>query len=284
MSDALARLGWQDFEHLLSEHYREQGYRVEPHAAVTSLKTLGSGLDLRLRRGNESIVVQCKHWDALEVSGSEVTELLGTMLNEAATGGVLVTRGRFSRDAQNAARRQPRLQLIDGDLLRAMLKLPDHLAPVTPAAAKASRKAETARRRASSSAVGHTSRALPIALIIGITLLLLLFVWKIQADKRDAQAPVTTASPTPVRPAPAPTATAVPVIPTATPTPAPFSGTTGFIAHPGPAPGPPPVASRELAERERLRQADDASRRARANSEDAMKIMERNTREIGQAK
>lgn len=49
MSDALARLGWQDFEHLLAEHYREQGYRVELRSAVTSLKTLGSGLDLQLQ-------------------------------------------------------------------------------------------------------------------------------------------------------------------------------------------------------------------------------------------
>jgi hypothetical protein len=279
MSDALARLGWQDFEHLLAEHYREQGYRVELRSAVTSLKTLGSGLDLRLRRLNESIVVQCKHWDALEVPATEVTELLGTMLNEAATGGVLVTRGRFGADAQAAARRQPRLQLVDGDLLRAMLKLPDHLdavAPVSAKAAKAARKADVARRRASTSSVGHTSHALPIALIVGITLLILLFVWKIQTERHALPPPVVAAAPAhPI--APAPSATAAPP-------PRPFSGTTGFISHPGPAIGaPPPVASRELAERERLRQADDESRRAHARSEDAMKVMERNTREVGQA-
>ncbi|KLD69227.1 hypothetical protein Y886_43140, partial [Xanthomonas hyacinthi DSM 19077] len=109
-TDALARLTWQDFEHLLAEHYRAQGYRVEHHAPVTSLKALSAGVDLRLTRGTESVILQCKHWDALEVEVAEVNELLSVMLNEAATKGILVTRGRFSSEAINIQRRQPRLQ------------------------------------------------------------------------------------------------------------------------------------------------------------------------------
>ena len=48
-------------------------------------------------------------------------ELLGVMVNEGATGAILVTSGEFTRAAIEAATRQGHVQLIDGDDLRAML-------------------------------------------------------------------------------------------------------------------------------------------------------------------
>jgi len=306
MSDPLARLNWQDFEHLLAEHYREQGYRVEIIGAAAALKTMGSGLDLRLRRGNDTLVVQCRHWDAREVPGIEVTELLGTMLNEAATGGVIVTRGVFSAEARLAAGRQPRLQLVDGDRLRTMLNLPAHLGPSMPATAKVSAPAmEKVRRRASASAAGSSSKALPVALVLGLAALLLIFVWKIQTDRHDPNAIVPTASADPVpaaRRAPAAPLDATPAdagiaaapmsvaAPSSglAPDPAiqparPAGSVSGFVSRPAVPFGPPPVASHELAERQRLSKEADDPRRRSARSEDAMKVLENNTREVGQA-
>ena len=55
--DALARLTWQDFEHGLAEYYRDQGYTVERHGVARPLQATQGGMDLRLRRGSETVVV-----------------------------------------------------------------------------------------------------------------------------------------------------------------------------------------------------------------------------------
>lgn len=276
-TDALARLTWQDFEHLLAEHYRAQGYRVEHHAPATSLKTLSAGVDLRLTRGNESVILQCKHWDALEVEVQEVNELLSVMLNEAATKGILVTRGRFTAEAINVQRRQPRLQLMDGDVLRVLLKLPDHLDTSLPGKAAASpvakKSAKVARRRGASSQGSHL---LPALLALGIVVLLGLFAWRAMS-RRDAVAdvlpPVEAATPAVTRPV-AP----IPDLPPAPPpTPA---GAPGFVSKPGSSSLPPPP-TRELEERRRVLEQSERDRASQRKSEDGLKVLEKNTRELG---
>ncbi|WP_448097880.1 restriction endonuclease [Luteibacter yeojuensis] len=269
-TDALARLSWHDFEHLLGEHYREQGWRVEYHAAATSLKHLGSHLDLRLHRGNETAIVQCKHWDADQVDLPEVNELLSTMLNEAATRAVLVTRGRFSAEARAVPRRQPRLQLVDADVLRVMLKLPDHLDTPAPGLALPAVEARKAAAKRRGSHDTH-SRLLPILLVAGITLLIGLFVWRAMSRRHDDaatrqpdSAEVTKTSPA-LPPPPAVTAPAAAMPATTAPVEAPVS--------------------RELAERARLRESEPSGspRNAHRQSDDAMKVLEKNTREVGSA-
>ncbi|WP_426287788.1 restriction endonuclease [Luteibacter sp. E-22] len=267
-TDALARLGWHDFEHLLAEHYRDQGWRVEYHAPPSSLKHLGSSLDLRLHRGNETVIVQCKHWDTVEVQLAEVNELLSTMLNEAATRCVLVTRGRFSAEARAVPRRQPRLQLIDADVLRVMLKLPDHRGAAAPGIALptvAARKAAAKRRGAD----GKHSRLLPILLVIGIALLIGIFVWRAMAPRHEGTVPMPSDDSTTSTPLLAPPAPPVVATPAAT-TPA---NTTSAEA----------PLSRELAERARLHASPAAARDAHRPSEDAIKVLEKNTREVGSA-
>jgi hypothetical protein len=277
--DALARLSWQDFEHLLAEHYREQGYRVEHHAPVTSLKELGGGsLDLRLTRGSESVIVQCRHWDSPEVPVQEVHELLSIMLNEAATRGVLITRGRFSTEATAVQRRQPRLQLVDGDVLRVLLKLPEHLDTSLPGAAAVKpgkqKKAKAQRRHG----MGEGSHLLPILIAIGIIVLLGLFGWRAMT-RRDGLADDT---PTPAATvAPPPLLQPIPDLPPAPPPETtPLSGASGIVSK-GRSTLDPPPPTHELEERERLRQQSERDRAGQHKGEDAMKVMERNTRELG---
>jgi hypothetical protein len=274
-TDALARLTWQDFEHLLAEHYRAQGYRVEHHAPVTSLKALSAGVDLRLTRGNESVILQCKHWDALEVEVAEVNELLSVMLNEAATKGILVTRGRFSSEAINIQRRQPRLQLMDGEVLRVLLKLPDHLDTALPgsaATAPASRKGTKAARRRGTSSQG--SRLLPALLVLGIGVLLGLFAWKVMS-RRDA---VADALPPAAASTPAPARAPIPDLP---PAPPPSSNdTSGFVSTQTSSSLPPPP-TRELQERQRVLEQSERERASQRKSEDGLKVLEKNTRELG---
>jgi restriction system protein len=102
-------LSWQDFEYLLGEAFRRQGYLVEQ----TGRNGPDGGVDLRLSRGQERLLVQCKHWKVRQVGVRVVRELSGVVASERATGGIVVTSGSFSADAKSFARTVP-IRLIDG--------------------------------------------------------------------------------------------------------------------------------------------------------------------------
>ena len=119
--DALSRVGWEEFELLLGGYYHRQGYLVEHVGSGGSRPGFDGGIDLKLRKDDEYIVVQCKRWNAYKVPHNDVHQLLGVMVNQCATGAILVTSGEFTRAAIEAATRQGHVQLIDGDDLRAML-------------------------------------------------------------------------------------------------------------------------------------------------------------------
>lgn len=120
-SDALARVSWQDFERLLASYYVSQGYQVEHVGTAGSGAQFDGGIDLKLHRNTQYIVVQCKHWNVQQVTHNPVHELLGVMLTEQATGAIVVTSGEFTKAAQAAAAKEPRINLIDGAALRQML-------------------------------------------------------------------------------------------------------------------------------------------------------------------
>ncbi|WP_168198999.1 restriction endonuclease [Luteimonas granuli] len=119
--DALAGEGWARVEQLLADHYRGEGYAVEHCGTGGRAARFDGGVDLRLRRDGETILVQCKHWNAYQVPHNDVHQLLGIMVNEQATGAILVTSGEFTRAAIEAATRHGHVQLVDGDDLRRML-------------------------------------------------------------------------------------------------------------------------------------------------------------------
>jgi hypothetical protein len=120
-TDALARTNWAEVERLLAEHYRRTGYAVDHCGTGASGSRYDGGIDIKLRRDNEYIIVQCKHWNAMKVPHNDVHQLMGIMVNEGATGAILVTSGEFTRAAVEAATRQGHVQLVDGDDVREML-------------------------------------------------------------------------------------------------------------------------------------------------------------------
>ena len=79
--DALSRVSWREFEHLMARHYRDKGYRVE-HVGTggRKKKRFDGGIDLKLYRDGE-----------------------------------------YTRAALIAAAKIPELQIIDGNAVRAML-------------------------------------------------------------------------------------------------------------------------------------------------------------------
>ncbi len=133
--DALSRIGWTELEHLLVAYYRDVGWWVEHAGTGGSGTRFDGGVDLRIRRDAEFVLVQCKHWNAKQVPHNAVHELLGLMINEGATGAILVSSGEFTRAAIDAAQRHGHVKLIDGDMLRTMLgPLPEPSAPAEASA------------------------------------------------------------------------------------------------------------------------------------------------------
>jgi restriction system protein len=114
------RLSWQEFENLLSEAFRRQGYNV---------RDLGGdgpdgGIDLEIHKGRERYLVQCKHWKIRRVGVKVVREMFGVMTAEKATGVYIVTSGQFTPDAILFAEGKP-IQLVDGVRLKTMISSSD---------------------------------------------------------------------------------------------------------------------------------------------------------------
>jgi restriction system protein len=237
-NDALSRIGWDELERVLAAYYRDVGWWVE-HAGTggTGAKTDG-GVDLRLRRNDEVVLVQCKHWNAKQVPHNAVHELLGVMVNEGATGAILVSSGEFTRAAIEAAQRQGKVKLIDGDALRAMLgTLPETAEPGDPfAAASASTPASAPRVRARPRAAQGRPWMWWIALVAAIGFVLIV------------RAMLARTADTAVEPPPDPPRAVTPTIVIHAPVP---------VAAPGPPP-PPPRAPTEAEIRESQRKADEA--------------------------
>lgn len=120
-SDALDGLSWREFEMLVGEGFRMQGYQV----VETGGGGADGGVDLVLTRrgknGGEKFLVQCKQWRALRVGVDVVRELYGVMAARGATGGFVVTSGRFTAEATSFASGR-NVTLVDGPKLRWLLQ------------------------------------------------------------------------------------------------------------------------------------------------------------------
>jgi len=125
-TDALGRMDRAQLETLLARHCRAQGYAVESAGTGAIGAKVGDAIDLVLRREDEFVLVQCRHWTATTVSQDAVQALLDVMADLDATGGVLVTGGTFSSAAIEVASRKGRVELVDGATVHTMLgALPD---------------------------------------------------------------------------------------------------------------------------------------------------------------
>jgi restriction system protein len=120
-SDALDGMSWREFEMLVGEGFRVQGYQV----AESGGGGPDGGVDLVLTRpgknGGEKFLVQCKQWRAFKVGVDVVRELYGVMAAKGATGGFVVTSGRFTEDAIGFARGR-NVTLVDGPKLHGLLR------------------------------------------------------------------------------------------------------------------------------------------------------------------
>lgn len=116
-ADVLEGMTWREFEALVEEAYRLRGY---------SVKRLGGdgadgGVDLELKRGTETVLVQCKQWRAFKVGVQVVRELYGVMAARGAASGIVVTSGNFTQDAIEFASGR-NVTLVAGEGLRDLVR------------------------------------------------------------------------------------------------------------------------------------------------------------------
>lgn len=116
-SDALNGMNWHEFEMLVGEGFRLQGYQV----GETGGGGADGGVDLVLKRAGEQFLVQCKQWRAFKVGVDVVRELYGVMAARGAAGGFVVTSGRFT-DAATSFASGRNVTLIDGPKLHRLLR------------------------------------------------------------------------------------------------------------------------------------------------------------------
>jgi restriction system protein len=116
-ADALNGISWQEFEILVGEAFRLQGYQVSETGGAGA----DGGVDLVLRKGTEKFFVQCKQWKAFTVGVKIVRELYGVMAANGATGGFVVTSGSFTDEAKAFATGR-NIELMDGPILMKLIK------------------------------------------------------------------------------------------------------------------------------------------------------------------
>lgn len=111
-SSGLNQMTWPQFERLVGETLRRQGYQVVENGGGGA----DGGIDLHATKNGQRFVVQCKQWRTYRVGVSVVREHYGVITAEKAAGGFVVTSGSFTQEAREFAAGKP-ITLVDGDQL-----------------------------------------------------------------------------------------------------------------------------------------------------------------------
>lgn len=115
--ESLSRISWREFEMLVGEAFRRQGYSVEE----TGLGGKDGGIDLILRRGGRTELVQCKQWRTRQIKVPVVREMWGLVAHHTADGVKIVCVGDFTRDAAQFAQGKA-IELINGERLLELVR------------------------------------------------------------------------------------------------------------------------------------------------------------------
>ena len=114
--ETIRQLHWRNFEELVAEAYRRQGYRVTEGGFGAD-----GGIDLELRKGDERVIVQCKQWKAQKVGVSVVREMFGVLTASNADKVIVICSGKFTQQAIDFASDKP-IELLSGNELLSLIK------------------------------------------------------------------------------------------------------------------------------------------------------------------
>lgn len=114
---AVASTSAPDFELMVGEAFRGSGYSVVDQA----LPGPDGGVDLVVDKNQARFFVQCKHWRNKPIGVGVIRELMGVVASHGASGGIVVTSGRFTEDAKEFAQTSG-IELIDGERLQTLVQ------------------------------------------------------------------------------------------------------------------------------------------------------------------
>ena len=130
-STNIAAMAWQDFEHLIRELFEKEFNQTGGEVKITRASRDGGvdaiAFDPDPIRGGK-IVIQAKRYTNT-VGVSAVRDLYGTVVNEGATKGILVSTAEFGPDAYSFAKDKP-ITLLDGGNLLHLLGKHGHRAKI----------------------------------------------------------------------------------------------------------------------------------------------------------
>ncbi len=139
----LAAIDWQDFENLIRELFEKEFQTSGGEVKITQASRDGGvdavAFDPDPIRGGK-IVIQAKRYTNV-VGVSAVRDLYGTILNEGATKGILVTTSNYGNDAYNFAKDKP-ITLLNGANLLYLLEKHGYSARIDLKEAKEIQKQE----------------------------------------------------------------------------------------------------------------------------------------------
>ncbi|NIJ86278.1 restriction system protein [Xanthomonas arboricola] len=115
--ESLAAGGWRQFELLVGEAFRRQGYSVEE----TGLGGADGGIDLILRKDGRRTLVQCKQWKRQQVGVSVVREMYGLLAHHQAHAVKIACIGTYTKDAERFSHGKS-IDLIGGEKLLEMIR------------------------------------------------------------------------------------------------------------------------------------------------------------------
>ena len=114
---AIRKMPWCDFEILVSEAFRRDGFYVEAKENSDS----NSQVDLTLWKNNQTIIVQCKRWDMNKIDAQAIKQLYNCIHKENADACLFITSGKYTQAAKSFAKDKP-IALANG---KALLELVD---------------------------------------------------------------------------------------------------------------------------------------------------------------
>ena len=114
--ESIRDLPWKQFEGLAAEAFRRDRFMVIENAYDGA----DGGVDIRLRKGGKTYLVQCKNWRNRRVGVATVREMFGILAAESAGGVFIVCSGTFTAEAARFAEGKP-INLVDGEKLMKMI-------------------------------------------------------------------------------------------------------------------------------------------------------------------
>lgn len=130
-TENLASMDWQDFENLIREVFEKEFNQTGGEVKITQASRDGGvdavAFDPDPIRGGK-IVIQAKRYTNV-VGVSAVRDLYGTLMNEGATKGILVTTADYGPDAYEFAKGKP-ITLLNGSNLLFLLEKHGHKAKI----------------------------------------------------------------------------------------------------------------------------------------------------------